>query len=126
MSPVFAPQYLLIHGTISSTPLHPSFFSTTVLCLFLGPTKYQHESPSTSRDIHKYQLLVSDVMYLVQRLPRYIDAVDLQDLIVDPQQSRALCQPSTHQPGDEHPGDLGRGHSRSEEISYLTSKWRST
>ena len=89
------------------------FFLTSVLCWFLGPTRYQHKSPSTSA--HKYQLLVSHVIYLVQRLSRYIDAVDLQDLIVDPQQPCAFCQPPTHQPGDEDPGYLGGGDSCSEE-----------
>jgi len=34
--------------------------------------------------------------HLIQRLPRHVDAVDLQDLVVDPQQPRALCQATAH------------------------------
>lgn len=44
--------------------------------------------------------------HLIQRFPRYIDSVDLQDLVVDPQQACALSQAAAHQSGDEHPGDL--------------------
>lgn len=49
--------------------------------------------------------------YLVQRLPRHVDAVDLEDLVVDPQQPRALCQPAAYQAGYEDPRDLrGQRH----------------
>lgn len=45
--------------------------------------------------------------HLVQGLPCDIDTVDLQDLIVDPQQPGALCQAPTDQTGYEHAWKLG-------------------
>lgn len=49
-------------------------------------------------------------IYLIQRFPCHVDAVDLQDLIVDSQQPRAFCQSPADQTRDEHSRDLRQEH----------------
>lgn len=59
-------------------------------------------------DRHDQVVAVGDhhIRHLIQGLPRHLDAVHLQHLIVDRQQPGALRQASWHQPGNEDARDL--------------------